>query len=43
MCVSQSQVSREGVVGPLPDDASLNTESGAAANSLLSLQQFSSI
>lgn len=38
MCVSQ--VSGEGVVGLLQDDASLNTESGAVANPVLSLQVF---
>lgn len=40
VCVSESQVSGEGVVGLLQDDASLNTESGAMADPLLSLQQF---
>lgn len=40
VCVSESQVSGEGVVGLLQDDASLNTESGAVADPLLSLQQF---
>lgn len=38
VCVSESQVSGEGVVGLLQDDASLNTESGAVANPVLSLQ-----